>query len=31
VSLPTPGEALPLGLVLAAGAIWVAVRELRVA
>ncbi len=29
VSLPTPGEVFPLGLLLAAGAIWVAVRELR--
>lgn len=31
VSLPTPGETFPLGLLLAAGAIWVAVRELRAA
>jgi hypothetical protein len=29
VSLPTPHEVLPLGVLLAAGAIWVAVRELR--
>lgn len=31
VSLPTPVEVFPLGLLLAAGAIWVAVRELRAA
>jgi|GEM_PF-1005896 len=31
VTLPTPGEVFPLGLLLAAGAIWVAVRELRAA
>jgi hypothetical protein len=31
VSLPTPGETFPLGVLLAAGAIWVAVREVRAA
>ena len=29
VSLPTPHQIFPLGLLLAAGAIWVAVRQLR--
>ncbi|HEY8975850.1 MAG TPA: hypothetical protein VIN75_16650 [Burkholderiaceae bacterium] len=29
--LPTPGEVFPVGLLLAAGAAWVAVRELRAA
>ena len=31
VSIPTPGETFPLSLLLAAGAVWVAVRELRAA
>jgi hypothetical protein len=31
VMLPTPGEVFPVGLLLAAGAVWVAVRELRAA
>jgi len=29
LSLPPPGETFPLGALLAAGALWIAVRELR--